>query len=72
VGGVAEKRLFLILERRVSVKIDVLNIPVFQAMLEVFAQTIDDERIPEDVRGEYNEKYKSIMLKAEPSGEEAL
>ncbi|WP_438491038.1 hypothetical protein [Paenibacillus sp. IHBB 3054] len=42
-------------------ELNMLNLPVFKAAVDVFAQSLEDERIPPEVREEYRGRYISAV-----------
>lgn len=51
-------------------ELNLLNLPIFQELVKVFAESVEDERIPEDVRKEYSARYEAIMHNAVPSDDD--
>lgn len=42
-------------------ELNILNLPIFNAVVKVFEQSIEDERIPLEVREEYRARYNKAI-----------
>jgi hypothetical protein len=45
---------------KASIKLDILNMPQVQTAIELMESSVNDERIPAEIRAEYKERFDAI------------